>query len=311
MKKMLVLDRKNTELDIENQRLIVRIQEQRPQTIPLDMVDNIIVASPIALQSQLLNRLMSHNLVITFMPSHPSHRVASLIPNQHGNHQRKVLQYQACNNPTRALAIAKAILRTKLFGQLRNTQRWQRSYPQARLALTSAHKNIVANIAKSKHAKNIDTLMGYEGQAAHAYFAAIAAMVAPSYGFTGRKKRPPTDPINAILSYSYTLAQNDIEAALFACGLEPALGFLHQISYGRNSLACDVLELIRPAIDAWVLNLFAKQFLTTDHFFTQDQACLLNKTGREHFYQHWAAKRRILLRHVLRLLNKSISYNGG
>ena len=308
MKRTLVIDRKNTELDIENQRLVIRIKDQRTQSIPLHLLDNIVIASPIQLQSQLLNRLISHNLAISFLPSHHQHQIVNITPQQHGNHARKMRQYQMASQPSQALNLAKTILRTKLFGQLRNTQRWQRNYPHARSALASAHKAIIATIAKAKYAKNIPTLMGYEGQAARAYFSGVSAMLAPSYGFSGRNKRPPKDPINTALSYSYSLAQHAIEALISANGLEPAFGFLHQISYGRDSLACDLLELIRPAIDAWIIQLFAQQVLTPAHFYHKGGACYLSKTGREHFYQHWAAKRRALMRHTQALLTRSIHF---
>lgn len=309
MNKLLVLDKQNTELEIENQRLIIRISTSKPVTLPLRMIETIVVATPVKISTNFLNRLASHNVAITFLSTHKSHHTCWVIPEHHGNHQRKLDQYALLSNPHNTLEMAKNFLRAKLLGQLRNTFRWQKAYPHASLVLTKAQKNIKAAIAKTKNAKNIPTLMGYEGSTARVYFQAISQMLAPSYGFTGRKRQPPTDPVNSCLSISYSLAQQETEAILSGFGLDAGLGFLHQPSYGRKSLACDFLEIIRPALDAWVLKLFATQTLTPEYFYYKNKACFLSKAGRENYFKCWANKRLVLKRYLLKLIGQAVSSN--
>jgi CRISPR-associated protein Cas1 len=97
--------------------------------------------------------------------------------------------------------------------------------------------------------------MGQEGAAAIAYFQGLAQIIAPRWGFCGRNRGPPRDPVNALLSLCYTLAAQTILRTLQRKGFDPALGFLHPPEAGRHSLVLDALEPIRPEIDRFVLQL--------------------------------------------------------
>ncbi|MDP1547208.1 MAG: CRISPR-associated endonuclease Cas1 [Anaerolineales bacterium] len=125
--------------------------------------------------------------------------------------------------------------------------------------------------------------------------------------FTGRNRRPPQDPVNAILSLSYTLLHHEAVSALKMYGLDPSLGFYHQAAYGRDSLACDVIEPLRPFLDRWIWRLFAHQTLTLQHFVYDGQACLLTDAGKPIFYKCFFIEakslKRLLRRYALYLVN--------
>lgn len=131
--------------------------------------------------------------------------------------------------------------------------------------------------------------MGIEGAASARYFAAWGRLWEPPWEFPRRSRRPPRDPINALLSLSYTLALQYVGRMAVLRGLDTALGFLHTPQPGRPSLALDLLEPVRPWIDQWVWqSLNGRRLLKTDHFvFNRADGCRLNKEGRGLFYAAW------------------------
>lgn len=155
----------------------------------------------------------------------------------------------------------------------------------------------------------VESLRGLEGAAQAAYMRAYTALFAEALGFLRRNRRPPRDPVNACLSLGYTLTHFEALRCALAAGLDPFLGFFHEIAFGRESLACDLIEPVRPSVYAWVWELFRSRWLRPEHFKTDKGACVLEKTGRARFYEHFegflppAARR---LRGYCRLLARAM-----
>jgi CRISP-associated protein Cas1 len=133
----------------------------------------------------------------------------------------------------------------------------------------------------------MEGLRGVEGAAQAAYFRAYTALFPEALGFHNRNRRPPCDPVNACLSVGYTLAHFEAVRAAHAAGLDPFLGFFHEIAFGRESLACDLIEPVRPGVDAWVWEMFRSRGLRGEHFTVDKGACLLEKAGRARFYERF------------------------
>lgn len=288
---LLVLDRKNTHLEAASGRLTVRIGKQRPVSISLGPLERIIIATPVEMGSQLLNHLATHQVAVVFLANHYKHTACWISPTSHGDHLRKLKQYQYCSQQEQQLVVAKILVRHKLLGQKRNLTRWLQSFTKGRYKILESINTLNNSLKSLDEASSNQSVMGLEGAAAQAYFQAMAAMLAESYKFNGRNRRPPKDPINALLSLTYTLAQQEAEAALTAYGLDTGLGFLHAPTYGRASLGCDLVELVRPVIDKWVIELFTTKHITLEHFQYQELACRLGKTGRQHYFMAWARLR--------------------
>jgi CRISPR-associated protein Cas1 len=131
-------------------------------------------------------------------------------------------------------------------------------------------------------------LMGLEGAGAAAYFGVFGSLFPDGFGhmFTGRHKRPPTDPINALLSYGYTLLTTQAIAAAQIVGFDPYVGYLHSTQYGKPALALDVIESFRaPVVDSVVLTLLNNRMLTSDDFDEALGAWRLGDRGRRTFLQ--------------------------
>jgi CRISPR-associated protein Cas1 len=144
-------------------------------------------------------------------------------------------------------------------------------------------------IARLREAEGADaaTLRGMEGAAARAYFGGLATLFPPALGFEGRNRRPPRDPVNACLSLAYTLLHFEAVRSAHVAGLDPLLGFYHRPAFGRESLASDLIEPLRPEADRWVWEQLRSRTLREDHFSSDKGACLLGKAGRERFYTEW------------------------
>lgn len=151
----------------------------------------------------------------------------------------------------------------------------------------------------------VETLRGIEGAAALAYFSAFTRLFAPELKFTQRNRRPPRDPVNAVLSLAYTMLHHEAVRACQIAGLDPIIGYYHELSYGRESLACDLIEPLRPAVDDWTWQQFRERNLRADHFSREGDGCLLGKAGRMRFYpafERFTRPHRRLLRRITRAL---------
>ena len=147
-----------------------------------------------------------------------------------------------------------------------------------------------------------EELRGIEGEAAKLYFDGFDDLILqqrPDFAFTGRSRRPPLDPVNALLSFAYTLLARDCAAALEGVGLDPYVGFLHRARPGRTSLALDLMEELRAVCaDRFVLTCINQKTLTPKHFVKQESgAVLLTDDGRRAFLQAWQQRKQPALQH--------------
>ncbi len=134
--------------------------------------------------------------------------------------------------------------------------------------------------------------MGIEGAAARQWFELLARHLDQNWKFTGRNRRPPRDPVNAMLSLGYTLLHSQIRQQLLTSGFDISLGFLHQPYPAREALTLDFLELFRSGVDVLVLQLIHNRQITPEHFYYRSsEGCRLSKAARPIFYDHWANHR--------------------
>lgn len=155
---------------------------------------------------------------------------------------------------------------------------------QSRYKLTLRARHVREAIGKIERQTSIAALRGLEGHAAAAYFAGLAAHMPGNLKFSGRNRRPPRDPLNVVLSPGYTLLHADTVLALYGAGMDPFIGFLYGLDFGRESLACDVMEPLRPRLDRFAVHLFKSAKLRPEDFSTTAQGCLMGKAARARFY---------------------------
>ncbi|MGH7707215.1 MAG: CRISPR-associated endonuclease Cas4g/Cas1g [Vulcanimicrobiaceae bacterium] len=192
----------------------------------------------------------------------------------------RIVQHELVREPARVLALARAFV----LGKVKNQRTMvRRSLGDAAKAELQAMSLLMHRIER---AVAIETLLGLEGNAAQKYFAAFGEMLSVGTGFeiTGRNRRPPTDPINAMLSFGYAMLAKEALAAVIAVGFEPGLGIYHKARPGRPSLALDLMEEFRPLIvDSTVLTLINTHEMTSSHFNRRGKAVVLTDSGRRLF----------------------------
>lgn len=154
-------------------------------------------------------------------------------------------------------------------------------------------------------AASLETVLGLEGQGAALYFGEFGRFLRtqpPGHGFdfTLRNRRPPRDPVNALLSFAYPLLTKDCHSAVCTVGFDPYRGFYHSNRHGKPSLALDLLEEFRPVIaDSVVLTLINNEMLTPDDFLTWRQSCQLTEGGRKKFFQAYEQRKATVVTHPL------------
>ena len=174
---------------------------------------------------------------------------------------------------TQPVAIARNIVAAKLVNSMAVLRRHGRNHGEDP-EVSAAADDIRRLLGHVRRVDSVDRLRGYEGEAAARYFSAFPLLVRPNlregFAFAGRTRRPPLDPVNALLSFVYTLLTQEISAALYGVGLDPYIGFLHVDRPGRRSLALDILEEFRAWwADRLVLSLINRQQLSPSDFVTE------------------------------------------
>lgn len=288
----LFIDRKNSEIEVDRGRLLVRIEGVRSHfSIPTKVLQLLVVSAPVQFSSTLLTRLTEEGITTVFINPRRIEACTMTHGMAHNSGERRLLQYQAIASPTHRQQYAKELVRHKLRAQRAMLNTALRKRPDARYKLTTGIARLNGMISRVDEVDNIDSLRGIEGAAGAAYFEAYQTLFPPSLDFTGRNRRPPLDPVNVILSLSFTLLHAEAVRALFAAGFDPLLGIYHSPSFGRESLACDLVESFRPLAEHWIWRLFAEETLRADHFSTgeseKEKPCLLGKAGRAIYYAHY------------------------
>jgi CRISPR-associated protein Cas1 len=299
----LYVDRRDSALRREGEALVLYVGGERQSTVPINLLERVVLRGNVDTDTGVLGALGDAGVAVVLLSGRHSRNLGTLIGPLHGDADRRLAQYALYQDTARRTVWARYLVRRKLLAQERLLRRALASRPDARLALTKALDTLGtlrARLAPRGDATDLATLLGIEGAAAAAYFGGYAALFAPSLRFTGRNRRPPRDPVNACLSLAYTLGHAECLHACHIAGLDPFLGFFHEPLHGRESLASDLLEPMRPRFDAWVWGLFRERSLREDHFTTHDGACLLGKAGRSVFY----AEYEVLVRPLRRMLRR-------
>lgn len=223
---------------------------------------------------------------------------------QTGNVLLRRAQHRATDNGFAALPVARAVVAAKLANQRALLRRHLRDYPDGPggEAIDAVQRRLMDGARHALSAPDLDILRGMEGEGAQAYWSAFPHLIRtddPAFTFAGRNRRPPRDPINAVLSFLYALAALDARAACEAHGLDPQMGFLHRDRPGRVSLALDLIEEIRaPLCDRVALSLVNRRQLKPAHLRREETGTvLLTEEGRRLVLTEWQARKRTELRH--------------
>jgi CRISPR-associated protein Cas1 len=211
-------------------------------------------------------------------------------------------QFRRFDEPAVCLSLSKAVVRAKLSNQRALLMRSLRG-DDARGSDEPAARGLNDMIRGLDDAASMDSVLGMEGQGAALYFGEFGRFLKPQPGgrgfdFTTRNRRPPRDPVNALLSFAYAMLTKDCFAAVCAVGFDPYKGFFHRNRHGKPSLALDLMEEFRSVIaDSVVLTLVNNEQVSRDDFLTWRDACQLTEAGRKKFFAAYEARKATVITH--------------
>ena len=291
-------------LSLDGENIVVLLNEDEPpKRVPLHNLENIVSFGYRGASPALMGACMERNIGLCFLTRHGRFlgRVAGAVQ---GNVLLRTKQYAVAADSAAGLEIAKMVLVGKLYNSRWLLEHFRRDHSmRVDLAILGASVDqIKEEIQLIPKAKSCDELMGIEGSAAKAYFASFPQLILKNesyFHFDGRNRRPPMDPVNALLSFTYTLLGNEIAGALESVGLDPAVGFLHSLRPGRASLALDLLEELRaPLADRFVLSLINLGTITERDFAQKENgAFFLKDEARRTFLAAWQKRKQEQLTH--------------
>lgn len=256
-------------LSKERETFVVEMSHKKIFQAPIHSIENIVCFGFTPLTPALMAFCAENNVGVSFL-SEQGKFLARVYGAQKGNVLLRKAQYTAADSEAQALRIARPIVAAKVSNYRNLLQRHQRNHPeQTTDAVATVVRTLGSRLGDIQNAQTLDALRGYEGECAALYFGVLSSLMTAQRGdftFTARSKRPPLDPANAILSFLYALLANDVRSALETTGLDPQVGFLHQVRSGRPSLALDIMEEFRAYLgDRIMLTLInLKQVVKSD-----------------------------------------------
>lgn len=248
----------------EGRALCVVKQNKVIDRLPAEGLQRLILVGNVNLTGGLLDFLIHQQVETVFMT--PTGRFRARVGiNEHRHVALRRAQYQRLSDPGFAARTARAIVHGKLRGMIRLLLLRGRQFDDEILRAAAAGlKPLCARLEKEA---DLERIRGFEGAATRMYFQCYGRLIRnEAFSFNGRNRRPPLDPVNALLSFVYTLLTNEVASAINACGLDPYMGSLHEISYGRPSLACDLVEEYRVLGDRLVLGLVNRKAVGPEDF---------------------------------------------
>lgn len=235
------------------------------EEIPADNLKRMMLVGYVSLSSGVLDYLIQNRIETVFVT--PTGRFRARIAiDEHRHVALRKAQYIHLNDPVIALGCARQIVRGKTENMYRFLLQRARQYDKDGIRVSAA--KLKALIAGLKTAGDLQMLRGMEGMATRVYFESFPHLIQNGdFSFNGRNRRPPLDPVNALLSFVYMMLTNEVLSAIKAQGLDPYMGSLHEIAYGRPSLACDLVEEYRCFLgDRLVLGLINKKMVKPEDF---------------------------------------------
>ena len=279
-------------LSLENENLVCRIENEAKLRIPLINVESIVCFGYLGCSPALRGKCVEEQVALSFV-SPQGRFLAKVTGETRGNVFLRVSQIDTIRK--NSLLLAKNTIAAKLNNSISVLRRSKHDIPALRedAEIKATIDYLKDGIIKVYESDAADTVLGIEGNCAKQYFGVFGKLFTGDARFEYRSKRPPLDPVNAVLSFLYTLYTNEYAAALETVGLDSYYGFFHQLRSGRSSLACDLVEEVRCHIERFTLTLFNLGILNDNDFEVKPSGAVwLNSEGRKKLLAKWQEKKR-------------------
>lgn len=280
---VLYITQPNAILNKSYEAFTVSLQQEdgswKKQAIPAQTVEQVVLMGNPQVTGDALTYALELGMPIHYLSNFGKY-LGSALPGHSRNGQLRLAQYQVYTDTARRLELVKAIVTAKIHNQYSVLYRHNQ-----RENLLKQRKSQV------KSQSTLDRVRGIEGMAAREYFACLSKMLDEQWSFNGRNRRPPTDPVNSLLSFAYGLLRVQVTAAVHLAGLDPYIGYLHEISRGQPAIVLDLMEEFRPLVaDNNVLATINNREIQRKDFTESLGAFRLSDGGRKCFLQAFERK---------------------
>lgn len=289
------------QVSLRSERLAVLCPETGDQPlkseVPLGELERAVFAEGVLVSAPALCELLKRQIPVTFLAWN-GRLLGSFEPPSPPRGGARMLQYQIASNPSASLRLAIKFVHAKIANGRRLLQRLDANHHRLQ---PSVFEVLEGRERGAVHATDLPSLLGSEGAAAAVFYEAWSQFLPGDFPFGQRGTRPPTNPVNACLSYLSALVYGELLTACVVRGLDPAIGCLHQPEDGRWSLPLDLMEPFRPAlVEALTLRLFSHRILQQRHFEAHGRGVWLTRDGRRTLIQHYEQRvqREFLSEHV-------------
>jgi len=296
----LYIDRRDTRLDVDRERILVHSPSlPRPLSIAFTYLSSIVISAKTQLHSHVLLACASRGIPVIILDPRSCESHAQYIPPSSKVVHRKIKQFEVLDQDGRRLGYAKQMVYSQALQQYKLLRYWFKNREIEQTNQDQLIERLKTIIKMINTCQSLEQLRGLEGASAKIIFYTMSLLVPAWCKFKGRNRRPPRDPINVLLSLSYSLIYAECTRALTAHAIDPMLGFYHEPVHGRYSLACDLTERIRTDIEKWVIQLILEEHLRPPHFTSSEQyPCVLNKEGRAIFYPLWERRFKVWKKYI-------------
>lgn len=307
----LYIDRKGIHIRVDGNALAFYSNGQREGMVPLEPIKRVIFAGNMTVETSVMRKFTELGISALFLSGRSLRFSGMLHGKIHNNGLLRLKQYEKAISGF-AREYAQEVVTRKIMSELCFLEDTLRARPDLRLEITVAIETFKRILDKlNSDSFTLESLKGLEGSASASYFSAYTHLFPESLGFRNRNRRPPLDPVNAMLSLCYTLIHFEIVREIEVIGLDPTIGFYHQFEYGRESLACDLVELFRCDTDRFVWHVFKDRLFTADDFFKdpENSGYYLKKSKRKGFYplyEEWAKNIRQSIIEEVRSLSRRL-----
>lgn len=292
----------NGRLQRKDSTIYLLLEDGTKKTVPIEQVENLHIFAEMDFNTSFINMLNQKDVSLHFY-NYYGYYSGSYVPRRKKISGFVDVQQSAhVLDLNKRLYIARQFVYSAIHHMLRNMRRHKDKVSELISEILTL-KEAVAD------AKDIPTLMGIEGKVRYTYYQSFNSMINnPDFYFKKREKRPPTDPINALISYGNSLMYTAVLSEIYKTQLNPAISYLHEPGSRRFSLSLDLAEIFKPLLmDNLIFTLINKKMIRLEHFeYVEENVCFLNDTGRKIFITEFEKRMRTTIKH--RKLNRQTSY---
>jgi CRISPR-associated protein Cas1 len=272
-------------------QLVIEEKREKIAEVRLKDTSQVVLFGYCGMSTPALHECFRRNLPVTYL-SYGGWFIGHSTGTGHHNVQTRTAQYRASFTEQTCLNLAAGLIQAKIQNCRTLLRRnWKASEDTGDKAPSQLLGALKSDMQQAARADSVQTLLGVEGSAARRYFEHFVFMISPQkneetegFDFSGRNRRPPSDPVNALLSFAYAMLVREWTVALSAVGLDPYRGFYHQMRFGRPALSLDMMEPFRPLVaDSTVITAINNGEVSKKDFITTAFGCNLSPRGRKAF----------------------------